>query len=152
MPNVLGVLGSICLPSKSPSTVCLLQPLCVREMRAESQCEGKRGHCFPEGRLAERAINYRRQADRQTNRQGSQADRQADGTAESADRPDRTGAGPTHTKERRRSAAQPLKRTNERKKKIHTHTTTTVPSPKRVRSSSCISDRLWINSSSPEKK
>lgn len=23
MPNVLGVLGSICLPSKSPSTVCL---------------------------------------------------------------------------------------------------------------------------------
>lgn len=143
MPNVLGVLGSICLPSKSQSTVCLfvclLQPLCVREMRAESQCEGKRGHCFPEGRLAERAINYRRQADRQTYRQGSQADRQADGTAESADRPDRTGAGPTHTKGRRRSAT-PL-RTNKRKKerkkkKIHTHTTTTVPSPKRVRSAS----------------
>lgn len=108
-------------------------------MRAESQCEGKRGHCFPEGRLAERAINYRRQADRQTYRQGSQADRQADGTAESADRPDRTGAGPTHTKGRRRSAT-PLERTNERKKerkkKIHTHTTTTVPSPKRVRSAS----------------
>lgn len=86
MPNVLGVLGSICLPSKSPSTVCLLQPLCVRELRAESQREGKRGHCFPEGRLAERAINYRRQADRQTNRQGSQADRQTDDTAESADK------------------------------------------------------------------
>lgn len=35
------------------------------EMHIGSQCGGKRGHCFPEDRLAARAINYKRQGDRQ---------------------------------------------------------------------------------------
>lgn len=126
MPNVLGVLGSICLPSKSPSTVCLSvcsSPCaCVR-------CALRVNVKVNVATVSQKAVWRRgpliigdRQADRQTYRQGSQADRQADGTAESADRPDRTGAGPTHTKGRRRSAT-PLERTNERKKerKKNTH-------------------------------
>lgn len=39
-------------------------------LHAESQWEGNvHGHCFPEDRLAARAINYNRQGDRQTDRQ-----------------------------------------------------------------------------------
>lgn len=45
-----------------------LSPQCA--LHAESQWAGNvHGHCFPEDRLAARAINYNRQGDRQTDRQ-----------------------------------------------------------------------------------
>ena len=47
------------------SNVCVPGPALICEMHTESQCGGNRGHCFPEDRLAARAINYKRQGDRQ---------------------------------------------------------------------------------------
>lgn len=76
--DLMTVVGGlpVCPPVQIPNP-CLTDPApaLLREMRAESQCGGKRGHCFPEGRLAARAINYKRQGDRQL---GSQPDRQTD--------------------------------------------------------------------------
>lgn len=74
-------------------SVPLLKPsirgVCVQagllcDIHTESHWGGNRGHHFPEDRLAARAINYKRQGDRQRVRQ---TDRQTDSTAESADRP-----------------------------------------------------------------
>lgn len=45
--------------------VCAPGPALLCEMHTESQCGGNRGHRFPEDRLAARAINYKRQGDRQ---------------------------------------------------------------------------------------
>lgn len=45
--------------------VCVPGPALLCDMHTESQCGGNRGHCFPEDRLAARAINYKRQGDRQ---------------------------------------------------------------------------------------
>lgn len=39
-------------------------PALLCERHTESQCGGNRGHCFPEDRLASKAINYKRQGDR----------------------------------------------------------------------------------------
>lgn len=57
---------------KCPPVTIVIQAslslLCA--LHAESQWEGNvHGHCFPEDRLAARAINYNRQGDRQTDRQ-----------------------------------------------------------------------------------
>lgn len=61
-----------CANPKSPSdrsspalAVCVPGPALICEMHTESQCGGNRDHCFPEDRLAARAINYKRQGDRQ---------------------------------------------------------------------------------------
>lgn len=90
--DLITVVGGlpVCPPVQNPNP-CRTDPApaLLREMRAESQCGGKRGHCFPEGRLAARAINYKRQGDRQL---GNQPDRQTGRQyrRESADRPDKS--------------------------------------------------------------